>query len=411
MPNFWTLVRFEYSKLFQKKTSILGIILCAVLIILSASAMVISLNTESDYNDDALSNYDALLLDKSYELALSGRILDENLILEAAHAYGTMKPYLTEDLTYTNTLAYAENARAYSSVYTLIDSAYAHRGKAFNVESFMDMTASQAGSYYDIRLTQLRENLTNNPLWSSTDVDIVLAMDRSVTKPFVMAYNDGYERTFALTSLTILLTLFMLSYSLSPIMSLEYRYGTDALILSSRNGKIFLTLAKLFVAFSFSLFLFLFYFMTAFITCLIIYGTEGLHSSLQLIIPLNTYAFTVFDCLILVMITGLVGTFLHTSICLFLSAKSQNPVIPMAVSTALIIIGLFNGINAPVIGKLRYLLPSSLGSFYEIIKPLIYHIGPFQFPLYQWGILFGLGVTLLLTFTSFYTFRNHQIVK
>lgn len=409
MHNFWTLVHFEYYKVFHKKTSILAIILCCILIIFSASAMIISLNNESDYSNSSMSNYDSLLMEKHNKMALNDRLLNETLILEASRAYGTMKPYLNDGLTYTKTQAYADYARPYESIYTLIDSAYASRGKAFNVESFINMTEEQAKSYYAIRLTQLRENLMNNPLWTPEDVDLVLAMDDAVTKPFIMAYNDGYERNFALTSLTSILTLFILSYLLSPMISQEYNYKTDALILSSRNGKLTLPLAKIFVAFSLALILSVIYFLTSLTTCLLIYGPDGLDSSLQLIIPLSTYAFSLRDCVILVAITGIVGAFFHTAICLVLSSKSQNSVIPMGISTALIVIGLFNGIQAPVIGKLRYLLPSSLGNFYDIIKPLIFHAGPLHFPLYQWGIIMGLTMGFILTVASYHIFRHHQV--
>ncbi|MEG0153732.1 MAG: ABC transporter permease, partial [Cellulosilyticaceae bacterium] len=132
MNQFWSLVGYEYKKLLCKKSVILAGVLAFAISIFSCFTMVIgSSNGQGNHYMENTSNYQAMLLDKSYEQALAGRELDTELILEASRAYQKVDINVP---TYGKTESYQKYGRPYRCIYYLVDSAYASSGSAFNVQ-------------------------------------------------------------------------------------------------------------------------------------------------------------------------------------------------------------------------------------------------------------------------------------
>lgn len=263
MNNFWTLVGFEYKKIIRKKSAVITIVFAFAFTIFTCFTMVLSGNSQGNYYTEGMSSYEIMLMDKRLEKELEGRPLDGELILEASRAYQKIEKNVTK---YTQTEGYHKYARKYSSIYTMIDAAFAQPGKAFNVDDFQNISKEDANNYYSFRENQYRTNLTNNPLWSASDVEKVMAMDKNVQKPFIMAYKDGYQRFFALSTSTIAILLFVISFCISPIFSDEYAKRTDSLILTSKNGKSTLVYAKIFTSVSFSFVLTLVFLLCTYFT-------------------------------------------------------------------------------------------------------------------------------------------------
>lgn len=406
MNNFWSLVGFEYKKIFSKKSVIISLILAFILIIFSCFTMVIGNNSQSNYMSETMSNYEAMLMDKSYEKELEGRPLDSELILEASRAYQKIDKNVAK---YTETQEYQKYAIKYSSIYTLIDAAYVQPGKAFNVDDFQNISEKYANDYYTFRENQYRINLSHNSLWSDSDVEKVMEMDKEVQKPFIMSYKDGYQRFFALSVSTMAVLLLIISFCFSPIFSNEYAKRTDSLILTSKNGKSSFIYAKLFTSMSFSFILTLLFVLSVYFTCMGIYGFDGTNAQIQLLIPAITYNFTMRDVFILLVITSIFGSLLHTSICLFVSSISSNSIIPMTITSILIAVGMFNGINNNFFIKLRYFLPCAMGNFWDITTQLVFDFLGIQFMLYQFICIVAFVVCSLLLLLTFRNFKNHQV--
>lgn len=406
MNNFLTLMGFEYKKIFLKKSVVMALSVAFALNIVSCFAMVIG-NSNSDYYSEGMSNWDAMQMDKASMKALSGRKLDATLILEASAAYQKMDENVT---SYTKTENYKKFAKPYSGIYTLIDSAYANSGNAFNIDDFQNLSAEDADNYYVIRETQLRENLTNNPLFSETDVDYILSIDKSVKKPFILEYTDGYDRFFALSVTTMMIILVMVSFIVSPIFSDEYSKNTAALILTSKNGKKHLLYAKIFTAISIGLIVTLTFSLSSYFVCMGIYGFDGTNSQIQLLIPLLPYNFTFIEATIIIIITSFMGGLLQTTFCLAISSVSKNSIIPMSVGIVFIILGIFNMSQIPIIKKLGYLLPLNLGNFHNITLPIIFNLFSYKIFLYQASIMTGLILSLIFLMLSVRAFKQHEVL-
>lgn len=406
MNNFWTLVGFEYKKIFYKKSVIMALALGLAIVIFSCFTMVMGKSSQGNYYTEDMSAYDAMLMDKGYEKALEGRPLDGELILEASKAYQKIDKNVTR---YTQSESYQKYARPYSSIYTLIDAAYAKAGHAFGVDDFQNISEEMANNYYTIRENQYRTNLTNNPLFSASDVEKIMEMDKGVQKPFIMEYKDGYQRFFALSTSTMVILLFVISFCISPIFSDEYSKRTDSLILTSKNGKNTFLYAKIFTSISATFVLALVFILSTYFICMAIYGFEGTHAQIQLLIPAITYNFTILDMAIILLVTSLFGAFLHTAICMFTSSFSNNSIIPMAITSVLVLVGMFNGINNVFFIKLRYFLPSAMGSFWDISMQLVFNILGIQMMLYQIICIVGFILGVILLRVAFQNFKKHQV--
>lgn len=409
MNNFWSLVGYEYKKLLFKKSVMIAVVLVLAFTIFSCFMMVIgSGNTQGNYYTENMSNYESMLLDKSFEQAFAGRELNAELILEASRAYQKVDINVP---TYSKTESYQKYGRPYSSIFYLVDSAYARSGNAFGVEDFQNISEEEASNYYATREHQLRENLTNHPSYSESDIEQILAMDKDVKKPFMMAYTDGYQRFFALSSTTMMALLFLLSLIISPIFSSEYSQHIDSLILTSKNGKRSLIYAKFFAAFSISVGLTFIFLMSTYLTCMGIYGFDGTSAQIQLLIPLITYDWTLLETTGILFITSLLGGALHTVICMSVSAYAKKTIMPMAVSMLLIILSMLPGIQLPFFEEAQYFLPLMMGSFYGTLStPLIIHWFGVGIPLYQAICIGACVMSILLIIATIRGFRRHQVI-
>lgn len=408
MNNFWTLVGFELKKITGRKSAIVFLVISFVVVIFSCFAMVIGKNSSSDYIMQGMSNYDAMKMDKEYEKRLEGREFNAELIVEASDAYKRIDENTTGDKYYTETEEYQKYARPYSKVYGLVrQSGY---GGTFNVDDFKNLSYDEAKNFYNYREKQYRVNLTNNPLFSASDVDKVMSLDEEVQKPFVMAYTDGYDRFFVLSMSTFAIVLLVISFWVSPIFSSEYTNRMDSIILTTKNGRGDFIYSKIVSALIISFGISLVFVIGSYLACMGVYGFDGANAQIQMMKPSLTYNFSMSYTTVLLIIISLFAAYLHTAICLFFSSISRNPLIPMSVSSVLIVLGWYNLSSNVFIMKLRYFLPSSMGNFWDVIDTqLVFELLGVQIMLYQMVVIVAFVVGSVLFVLSYLNFRNHQI--
>ena len=247
MNNFWSLVGFEYKKIFVRKSVIISIALSIVVVLLSGVTMLLGSNNMSDFQDTEMTNYEEMRMDKAYQLALSGRPIDGELILEASNAYSKIP---TDIYPYTDSEESQKYARPYTFLLHMVDSAYTTRNDPFGYLDFQIISEDLAHSYYEKRAEQYRLNLENNPLFTQENVEIVMELDDKVEKPIIIQYDEGYTRFLALSTSNALIIMILIAFIVSPMFSEEYQKRTDSLILTSKYGKNKQILAKLFTGVS-----------------------------------------------------------------------------------------------------------------------------------------------------------------
>jgi len=216
--NFWTLVKFEYKKIVVRKSVMIIMVLALIANVFTVCGIILG----TDYVT-GMTNYEEMLLDKDYQLALSNKALDGELILETAKAYQKIP---TDIYPYSDSDEYQKYARPYSSIYSLIDSAYAERGHGFNLDDLQNISKEDAYGYYEKRISQYRLNLENNSLFTQANVEKVIQLDDAVKKPFILQYTEGYIRFFNFTATNAFIVLFLIAFALSPLFSNEKTENT-----------------------------------------------------------------------------------------------------------------------------------------------------------------------------------------
>ncbi|MEG2523018.1 MAG: hypothetical protein RSA90_03650, partial [Lachnospiraceae bacterium] len=203
MNNFWSLVGFEYKKIFVRKSVLIAVLLALIATIFSVFTLVMGINPNT-----GISNYKEMLIDKEYSLAFSGTPLDKRLILKASKAYQTIPDGV---YPYSDSVEYEKYARPYNSVYTLIDSTYAECGNGFDTNDLQEISEEDANSFYEKRINQYRINLENNSNFTKGNVDRIIEADNQIKKPFIMEYTDGYERFFSFSTTNAFIVMFLIA--------------------------------------------------------------------------------------------------------------------------------------------------------------------------------------------------------
>lgn len=401
MNNFWTLVGYEYKKLFARRSVLIAILTAVFVVAFSAATNVIGINEAT-----GRSYYDEMLLEKEYKSAFNGKALTGELIFEAAQAFAKVP---TDTYAFTQSDAYLALAKPYESIFRMVDSAYTNKNNSFLVKDFGTLSLEQANDYYALRSAQYRLNLENNPLFTDANIQRIMEIDAEVTKPFTLQYHEGYRRFLNMSSVSALCIMVLISFILAPLYAEEYQKKTDSLILASQNGKTSFLKAKIFTAISCSIALALLILAAAYLTCMLIYGPDGFAASLQNMVGLVTYNFTLGEIGLLLTATTLLGSFLMMSVTLFFSSCTKS-IVCLMLSLSVVVVGLFNGLSMEWFVKLRMFLPTTMGTFDDMLTQLSWQVLGAELWNYQAVSLVAVVVGSLLLLLSYRNFKHYQVV-
>lgn len=177
LSSFLFLTGFEFRKILKKKSTLAVLLLMILLSVLSCWGTLIGYSYKN--GEPYESYYGALLKDREYARALSGRKIDAELLLEASAGYATIPANAP---IYRDTEEYEQNARRYSIIYGIARSVYQSRTNKFDMTDFAVLSPELANSFYDIRSE--RQTLSvNDTLMSDAAKESVLSRDSAVKKP------------------------------------------------------------------------------------------------------------------------------------------------------------------------------------------------------------------------------------
>lgn len=406
MNNFGDLVKFEYKKIFIKRSTWIALVIFILSTVFSCFGIIIG----NEYVDGVpvRSNYESMKIDREYERALTGKEINAELIMEASKAY--QKVPAEQSVQYTNTQEYQTYARSYSSIYGIIRPIYNKTlASTFGYQELQKITPDMASSLYDYRIQKIKDTTENYPV-SDNVKEKIMALDEQVVKPFVFEYFGGYDRFIVLMYTTGLISAFLVAFLIAPIFCGEY-HGIDQMILSSKNGKNSLIKAKLFTGFSITTAIALVGTLLTYIPCMLMYGFDGASAALQLKIPLSTLPITIGQLSIICFICVFFACILLGAITMLLSAKIKSSFVVITISGALIFIPMFIkcSYNTIFLYKLYLLLPSNMMQYVNIIDPVGYEIFGSVIHSYIVMPIFAIVVSILLMPFAYKIFKNHQV--
>ena len=399
MRSFLTLVGFEYKKIFKRKSTVIALVLGTVIIIISP--LMIFFGTSYIDGEPFENHYDAMLKDRAYAMALSGRALDETLLAETRDAYSKIP--LVE--RYGITPEYQQFARPYRGVFVLMDWAF-----SLDMEGVRALTENDLLNYYEARHEKVTANIRTGTI-SDAAKNTLITLDSEIDTPFVYAYTGGFDNLFGGIYTIGVLAAFILAICLAPMFACEYGTHTDQLILSTKLGKGKLISAKLFTALSLFLLFFALLIVLALIVIISVYGFDGANAPFQLIMPFLAYPLTMLQAVSVLSLCAFAGTFLIVTITLLLSSLFKSPFgVIIAISVLLFVPMMIHVPETMVrLHNLFSLLPANM-----MLYVMVFSHVPFEFfglvvlPYIAIPIFAILAGTVMLPF-AWRGFRNHQI--
>ncbi|WP_018212743.1 ABC transporter permease subunit [Desulfitobacterium hafniense] len=404
MSGFWTLVHFEYKKILGKRRVQITLLLVVLVVSFSVGATLLG----SYYLDGRPyeTNYEAMVKDRDYARALSGRLLDKELIMATVQAYGQ----IPQADTYQATEEYQTLARPYSSIYGIVRSVFNTPSKRFNMEDFQALTPAQAENFYTTREERLAQMILATQMGETAKAK-VLDLAEQVKAPLTFAYTEGYTRFFVLSNILGLTAGFVLAICLAPLFAGEYTSGTAQLILSSKRGKNKLITAKLFTGFSLTAMIAMVLTTLSLALSLFLFGGDGAGAPLQLYMIFSPYPLTMGHTALLLAVSTFFALMMTAAITMLLSARLKSPFGVIILISLLLIAPMPGSVSEHnlLLYRLYHLFPTQMTALWSVMDPIQYELPGLVFKPYVFLPLFAAALSVLLTLLAYRSFKHHQI--
>lgn len=406
MKLFLELTSFEFKKTMCRKRTIIVLALVIIVGALSVFGTVIGTYSYTDENGNEIvvSRYEDDIIDRKNGEALSDRVINANLIMEAVDAY---KRVPLENGKYINNSEYQNYARKYSDIYNIVRKTLNLSG----VEDFQNLTRQEAEKFDEIRLSNLEKVIENSETSENMRKYWLKCLDASPV-PLTFEYSGGYDRFVAIMYTTAIMVGAAIAIIFSGIFSGEYANGADSLILSSKHGKGLVIKAKLFTAFSISAALIVLLAAISYAECMIVWGTNGANGALELIGNVFPYPITIGEATLLYFVCMLTASVMFAAITSLFSAKLKLPFNTIIIMIALLIVPMFINIpdEAPNwVFCLENLLPTNMFAFWGAMYDFQYEIFGLVIPPYIFLPIFSIIITCLCSYFAGRSFKKHQI--
>lgn len=228
-----TLLWYEIKKILMKKSNIVAFgILFAIQIFFAISGSL-----GSTYVDDIFveTHMERNRIDREYGIAMSGSVMDDELLLEVKNAYEKVdysnREYLLSEVYQTEVRKYAD----------IID-----KLKSWGLRNLLSDDRITEGALYECR-ESLQNAMWENYELSEGERKYWLEKENELKKPFVYEYCLAFEMITSMTGvyMTCMLITFFISISMVNVFMEEHNRKTDQLLLCTRYGRKKLYLAKL----------------------------------------------------------------------------------------------------------------------------------------------------------------------
>lgn len=407
MNIFWNLVSFEYKKIFKRKGAVITLILAAAVSLFSVFGTIIGYVYDSN-GEPVMSRYDDMKIDLEYARELSGRVIDTELIMEAAEAYSKLE--LNSAEKYTDSEEYENFARKYIEIYSIVHSVYNTSSERFDAQDFGNMTVEQAEKFYEIR-RQKQEQAVMQTKMSDKAKQSVLLADNAVEKPIIFEASEGYSRFFAIMYTTGIIIAVAAAIIFAPLFSGEYTSGADSLILSSKHGKNLLVWAKLFVALTLSAGLAAILTVFTYAECMAIWGTDGAAAAIQLQMPMMSYPLNMGQCALLYSVSVFAACIMTAALTALLSAAIKTPSGTIVIMSVIIIAPMMMNVSEDIVWlyKLFCLLPSNMMAFWCTIDSIQFEIFGLVIRPYIFTPVFAIVAAVIFSVSAFRVFGKRQV--
>lgn len=407
MKEFWALVSFEYRKILGKRSVKIALLLTLFLSVFSIWGTLMG----SYYIEGELfeSNAEAMKKDRAYARELSGRILDDKLLMEAADAYQTIPDSAA---VYQSTEEYQKNARKYSSIYSLARQVYDTPNVRFGAPEMGTLDPARAEQFYEIRELCMTKQIENAPI-SENAKEIMMQYSAEVKEPWIFSYSDGYTRFMTIMAISGVMAAFVMAICLAPLFAGEYSNHTDQLLLSARYGKGKLIKAKFFTGFSMTGIVTLLVTLQSYVQSMLTFGFDGGNANVQIYDALFPYPLTLKQAALLQSICVFFACMCMSALTMFFSSRMKSTFGVIILSVLLLCVPMFVKVSAyPLLGYLLFhLMPANMMQYDYIFSMIPYEIAGVVIPPYVMMPVVALCLCIILIPFAYRGFKHHQVVS
>lgn len=407
MKEFWTLVSFEYRKILGKRSVKIALLLTLFLSVFSIWGTLMG----SYYIEGELfeSNAEAMKKDRAYARELSGRILDDKLLMETADAYQTIPDSAA---VYQSTEEYQKNARKYSSIYSLARQVYDTPNVRFGAPEMGTLDPARAEQFYEIRELCMTKQIENAPI-SENAKEVMMQYSAEVKEPWIFSYSDGYTRFMTIMATSGVMAAFVMAICLAPLFAGEYSNHTDQLLLSARYGKGKLIKAKFFTGFSMTGIVTLLVTLQSYVQSMLTFGFDGGNANVQIYDALFPYPLTLKQAALLQSICVFFACMCMSALTMFFSSRMKSAFGVIILSVLLLCVPMFVKVSAyPLLGYLLFhLMPANMMQYDYIFSMIPYEIAGVVIPPYVMMPVTALCLRIILIPFAYRGFKHHQIVS
>ena len=411
------LVGFELKKILSRKATLFTVI--GVLVVIAA---VVTSNLLAagamDENHNELRGFEAVAFNRQIATDLAGPVTNERATEEFREfrsffkAEGEVKDifsgegpeadrfnsYMTRNYQYLSTFLRPWMTGGMESAHMTI--------WRVDVENNVDLYGAIRGALED-RLSQpLKQTWT----FSEAEREFWLNSYDATTKPIVYGYGGGWDFFGELYSVVILLFV-AVCVGVTPVFSDEYRGRTDAVVLSTRDGKGKLATAKILASLVFTLGVMIVGLALMLGLSLACFGVEGASLPIQALNVMVPYEMTLLQAaLIASALAVLIGVGLMAFI-LFLSAQWKSSLGIFMIAIAVIFLPLFLPLaEHGFLLHISVLMPAIATSYQNLFAALIsYPIGSAVIDAQTVIVVFYLVLTALFVPLAARTFARKQV--
>lgn len=380
------LIKYEYKKIFQRRSTWISLIVAVIWILFSGISGVLG-----DYYVDGEKEGSRLSKVRKERAALeemTGQKLDEAFFREAGNQ--------------------GREQEKYSQLYVLYAMMAGQIGE-------VELEKSNEMDFYEYR-SQMLEKIFQKEKLSAGEAAFHRKEGEQVKIPYDYGNMLGFDQYFRIQGTNGAILAFVIAICLAPIFSLEYSSHMDSLILSSRFGKNKVIQAKLITGISFALLFTLLLFGIFFLEIKGVYGLSGWNLPVQvsasgfyLSIPIN-----LLEMLVISTVCCLAASCMTAVFVMFCSSRMNTPFGVIIISFIFIFLpeililavaeyrSLFMVVNS---------MPTSMMHASGVIADQLFAVGNHYFYFFQFVPVVYVLLILPLTMWIRRSFRNHQIIS
>lgn len=358
MHNFGILYLFELKKILKRK--IVWITLLGMMAVLALMGVWVVLTSQKEVNGVEMSALDAMKLERDYARALEGQVIDQKLLSKMQEAYRNSKELNQKETTKNGSseLVITRTEGDFTDEYLAYEAVYDYVVDVVGVNKVLTVTEEEL--YHEIAADR-QASMENLHLTEGEKLYWQEKIDQ-IEQPIRVSYTKGTVKVWISFYTASVFVLMLDAICLANVFAEEHQRKTDQLILCSRHGRSRLYLCKMAAGVSFGIVSALMLVLSFVIPLLSVFGTDGLHTAIQIYMPIAPFAMTMVE-----MIWLLLGIFLLTAIMfsvltMFGSEFFRNGVASMAVMVCGMLLTMMCNVpdNYRVLAQLWNLLPHNI---------------------------------------------------